>query len=331
MRLKLKVSVISPSLNTGKFLRETIESIRKQSLKNFEYIVVDGGSTDGTIDILKKYSGLLNLKWVSKRDSGILEAVSKGLSMAKGDYILFSSISDGYLDRDWFQKCVDVLDRDKEVSLVWGFVRQITEDGELKDISFPQFHNRMPPQKTEFIYYWLATFFPLPEMNFCVRRNVFDACFPLYEKGKKLEIDPIIEFNYHFNAKGYLPYFIPTVASFSRIHSGQLSEKYHREREDILYARNFLKLASRYRKDIILGLKPHHWRDGEGNILPIKFSRSKFFREQVFSAKGFLRILLCGGAALVRPTVRWLLAEERVPRPLKTFIKKLKYFYGYRQ
>lgn len=331
MKSKPKISVISPSFNTGKFLRETIESIRKQSLKNFEYIVADGGSTDETIGILKEYSGLLNLKWVSERDSGTLEAFRKGLSMAKGDYILFSSISDGYLDQDWFQKCVDVLDRDKEVSLVWGFVRQMTEGGELKDILFPQFHNRMPPQKTEFIYYWLATFLPLPEMNFCVRRNVFDACFPLYEKGKKLEIDPIIEFNYHFNAKGYLPYFIPTVASFARMHSGQLSEKYHRERGDILHARNFLKLASRCRKELILGLKPYLWRDGEGNVLPNKFSRSKFFREQVFSAKGSLRILLRGGAALIRPAARWLLAGERVPRPLKTFIKKLKYFYGDRQ
>ena len=171
---KPKLTIISPSLNTGKFLRETIRSIFKQSYKNFEYIVIDGGSTDETLAILKEYP---QIKLVVEKDSSPAEAFLKGLAMARGDYIMLSCISDGYLDKDWFKKCVDALDNDREISLVWGNIQYITEEGQLTDIGyFPQFSNKfsrlMLPQKTEFLYAWLAAYGGFPDMNLCVRKSL---------------------------------------------------------------------------------------------------------------------------------------------------------------
>ena len=78
------ISIISPSLNLGRFLEPTIQSILNQSYTDYEHIVVDGGSTDNTLPILKKYP---NIRWISEKDSGYQDALIKGMKMARGKYI----------------------------------------------------------------------------------------------------------------------------------------------------------------------------------------------------------------------------------------------------
>jgi glycosyltransferase involved in cell wall biosynthesis len=276
---KPKLTIISPSLNTGEFLRETINSILSQSYNDFEYIIIDGGSTDETLDILRDYSQKHSqIRLISEEGCGYVEAFKKGLAMSRGEYIMNCSISDGYLDKNWFQKCVDMLDKDDEVSLVWGLQQYKNKEGLLGDwgdILCSQFYKAIPPQKTEFVYYWIVTYFVLPEQNFCVRRNIINECFPKYDnlEDQHRDTDPWLEFNYNFNTRGYLPYFIQAIANFARINEGRRSQK--EEESGIIHSRfrNYTKKIRNYQRKIIFGIITHQYKNGRGELLPYKFYR----------------------------------------------------------
>ncbi len=89
------VSIITPVLNGDKNLEDTIKSILDQTYTNIEYIIIDGGSSDKTTDIIKKYENKISY-WVSEKDNGIGDAFNKGIRVAKGDYINFQGDGDGF-------------------------------------------------------------------------------------------------------------------------------------------------------------------------------------------------------------------------------------------
>lgn len=220
-----RISVLTPSLNHGRFLVDTIESILRQSYRQFEHIVVDGGSSDETLDILKRYP---HIRWISEKEKAgdpLLVAYRKALAMARGDFIIQCCVSDGFLYQDWFKRCVEVLDGDKEVSLVWGLPQYISEDNAMGRVSFSEFFDDPPPQKTEFLSFWLASGFFLPEGNYCIRKGVFDACLPQVESDSPFKQHHALGFNYNFNTSGFLPYFLPIIANYGRTHEGQRGQR----------------------------------------------------------------------------------------------------------
>src|SRR5262249_19876945 len=91
-----RITVVTPSFNQGRFLEETIRSILLQRYPNLEYIVIDGGSTDESVEIIKKYSPWLSY-WVSEKDRGQSHAINKGMSHATGDIVAWLNSDDLYL------------------------------------------------------------------------------------------------------------------------------------------------------------------------------------------------------------------------------------------
>ncbi len=114
------VSIITPTLNSEKFVEKTILSVLNQTYKNIEYIIIDGGSTDGTAEIIKKYEGKIDY-WVSEPDKGIYDAMNKGLDAAKGQWIFFLGADDMLYDSLTIEAVSSQL-RD-DTSVVFGKVR----------------------------------------------------------------------------------------------------------------------------------------------------------------------------------------------------------------
>ncbi len=90
-----KISIVTPSLNQGKFIRQTIDSILGQNYPNIECIIVDGGSTDDTLEILRSYGN--KIQWVSEKDGGQADAINKGMNMAGGEILAYINSDDVYL------------------------------------------------------------------------------------------------------------------------------------------------------------------------------------------------------------------------------------------
>ena len=93
-------SIITASLNNGTTIKNTIESIKNQSFEGVEHIVIDGGSRDATVSILKEYEKIYNLTWVSEPDEGIAHALNKGLNFVNGKYILVIQADDSLIDKN---------------------------------------------------------------------------------------------------------------------------------------------------------------------------------------------------------------------------------------
>jgi glycosyltransferase involved in cell wall biosynthesis len=122
------VSIVTPGYNMAGFLEETIDSVLGQDYPNIEYIVMDGGSTDGTVDLLRRYEG--RLQWVSERDSGQSDAVNKGFLRSRGEIFAFLNADDTYLPGA-VSAAVQALVAEPEIGAVYGEAYYTREDGSI--------------------------------------------------------------------------------------------------------------------------------------------------------------------------------------------------------
>ncbi len=121
------VSIITPSRNQAQFLEETICSVLSQDYPRIEYIVIDGGSTDGSVDIIRKYENRL-AHWVSEPDRGQADAINKGWRMARGEVLAYLNSDDTYMPGA-ISTAVDFLLKNPDVGVVYSDCLAVDEEG----------------------------------------------------------------------------------------------------------------------------------------------------------------------------------------------------------
>jgi glycosyltransferase involved in cell wall biosynthesis len=109
-----KISIITVTYQAVKVLESTIESILNQSFTDYEYILIDGASTDGTLDIIKKYAHHISY-YVSEKDSGLYDAMNKGLKVAKGEYVWFMNAGDEIYDPNTLANIFDTKEQPADI------------------------------------------------------------------------------------------------------------------------------------------------------------------------------------------------------------------------
>ncbi|CAN7690128.1 glycosyltransferase family 2 protein [Paenibacillus sp. LjRoot153] len=131
-----KVSIITVSFNSKETIEDTINSVLTQTYTNIEYIIIDGNSTDGTVDIIKKYQSYIT-RWISEPDNGIYDAFNKGISMATGEIIGIVN-SDDYLESYALDDVVKIYLKSPEVDVIHGNMRIVNDFSNKMFITSPR-------------------------------------------------------------------------------------------------------------------------------------------------------------------------------------------------
>ena len=123
-----RVSIVTPSFKQAVFLEDTIQSVLSQDYPNLEYIIIDGGSTDGSVEIIEKYADRLTY-WVSEKDAGQADAINKGLERVTGDVVAWLNSDDIYLPGT-IHAAVKALEANLDCGMVYGDVQSVDAKGQ---------------------------------------------------------------------------------------------------------------------------------------------------------------------------------------------------------
>ena len=154
----MKYSIITVNYNNKDGLRATIESVVSQTFRDFEFIVIDGGSTDGSVDVLKEYDDKITY-WVSEPDKGIYNGMNKGIAKATGDYLNFMNSGDCFYDDNVLQR---VTDYNSQADFIVGRDYHYNE-------RLQRGHASIQPPRTTMMHFFVAT---LDHQSSFIRREL---------------------------------------------------------------------------------------------------------------------------------------------------------------
>jgi glycosyltransferase involved in cell wall biosynthesis len=211
-----KISIVTPVLNQKDFIKRCIESIVHQNYPNIEYIVMDGGSTDGTLEIIKLYEDRISF-WQCEPDSGMYDALNKGFRKATGDILGWLN-GDDQLFTGSLSIIADIFHYNKKVDWLTGFASNIDSYGRIVKV-------REQPFLTKYNFYHGRVKGIQQESTFFSKKLFFDV-------GGQFNIRYRYAADYElwcrFFQKAKLYYVNTIIGSFCR-HSGQISERYNKE------------------------------------------------------------------------------------------------------
>lgn len=282
----LKISIVTPSYNQAKFLEEALLSVRAQSYPALEHIVMDGGSTDGSVEILRSYSsrpGWQHLRWKSEPDKGQSDALNKGFRVATGDVIGWLNSDDRYRP-ECFRTIVNAFGKHRDADVLYGDYTYIDENGRVwrirREIEFNRF----------ILLYLHMLYVPTPSSFF--RRRIFDERNWI---DTKFHYAMDYEFILRLARNGYAFRHIPALVADFRLHpeskTGAHADKQRAEHDAIgLEYSDLLRgisrpLVRRTVRDVLrLGARALRYKEKllRGYYLE-QFRRSRFRSEEALS------------------------------------------------
>lgn len=206
-----KITIVTPSYNQANFLERTILSVINQNYPNLEYIIIDGGSTDGSVEIIKKYEKHLTY-WVSEKDNGQSDALNKGFAKATGDILSYLNSDDMYL-LNTFNTVADTFIKINMADIIYGHSLIINGKDELIRNCVA-----LPFKLKEY----LNDVFSVPQPSTFWRRNVYDNVGG-FNTNNHTCMDA--EFFAYAGVLGFNFYRINKVLSKFRIHEGSKTGK----------------------------------------------------------------------------------------------------------
>ena len=137
LNIQMKISIITATYNSGKTLRDTMESVLRQTYKDYEYIIKDGGSKDNTVEIIDEYAPKFGdkLKVVSEPDKGIYDAMNTGMGMATGDVVGILNSDDFYTSEDALQTIADAFDKN-DIDATYGDIHFVKDEDLTKCVRY---------------------------------------------------------------------------------------------------------------------------------------------------------------------------------------------------
>jgi len=177
----MRISIITPTYNSEKTIKGTIESIIDQKYSDLEYIVIDGASKDNTCKIVKSYSDKLNLKLVSEPDKGLYDAMNKGVKLATGEIIGILNSDDFYYNHDILSKVSKAFETDSNIDAVYGDLVYVDNDTAQKQT---RFWKAGEYQEKNLDWGWM-----IPHPTLFVRRLVYERLNKIFDTNLRLAAD----------------------------------------------------------------------------------------------------------------------------------------------
>ena len=175
----MKLSIITINYNNATGLRKTLESVSLQTCQDFEHVIVDGGSTDGSRDLIVQYAEAAKypVKWVSESDTGIYNAMNKGIRMATSEYIEILNSADWLYDDEVVEKMLRALEEKQYPDIMYGNMIKVYPNGNRVDTCGG---NQYTPKS--FLYFYKGT---LNHNCAYIRRSLFEK-YGLYDEQMKI-------------------------------------------------------------------------------------------------------------------------------------------------
>ena len=178
----MPISIITATYNSGGTIRDTLKSVLRQTYKDIEYIIVDGGSKDSTLDIIREYEPRFGgrMRWISEPDEGIYDAMNKGIRMATGEVIGILNSDDFYASPDVLERVAQSFAEDDSLDAVYGDVRYVDAVDTNRVIRY---------YSSRIVRPWLMRFGFMPaHPSFYCRREVYE-CYGLYDTSYRIAAD----------------------------------------------------------------------------------------------------------------------------------------------
>ncbi len=202
---RFRVSVVVPNFNGVRFLSRTMESLESQTYADIEVIVIDGASTDGSLELIKTWAERLPMRWLSEPDSGQAEAINKGFRMATGEVMGWIN-SDDLLTPRSVEWAADRFAADSELGFVWGFCLVVDADERPVTIQNSYVRGDLADLRRHRNY--------VSQPGSFYRRNVVNEFGPLNE-----DLHYLFDYDFFLRVAGRArAEFIPEVMAWFRIH-----------------------------------------------------------------------------------------------------------------